>query len=80
MRRAIGVDTLDVAGGETAEETTVSAGKYVSDNVFVEVEQGLAQGTGKARVQVELTPNLSVSTEVTDQSQTGVGLQWRYDY
>ena len=47
-----------------------SAGKYVSDNVFVEVERGVAEGTGKARVQVELTPNLSVSTEVTEQSQS----------
>ena len=36
----------------------------------------MAEGTGKARVQVELTPNLSVGTEVNDQSQTGVGLQW----
>ena len=80
LRRGLGVDTLDVQGGETTEESSVRAGKYVSDNVFVEVERGVAAGSGKARVQIELTPNLSVGTEVNEQSQTGVGVQWRYDY
>jgi translocation and assembly module TamB len=80
LRRGLGVDTLDVQGGETAQDSSVRAGKYVRDNVFVEVERGVAAGSGKARVQIELTPNLSVGTEVNEQSQTGVGLQWRYDY
>jgi translocation and assembly module TamB len=80
LRKGLGVDTLDVAGGETAQESTAKAGKYVSDNVFVEVERGVAEGSGKARVQVELTPNLSVSTEVDERSQSGIGLEYRYDY
>jgi translocation and assembly module TamB len=80
LRRAMGVDTLDIQDGETPQETTARAGRYVSDNVYVEVERGVQEGTGKARVQVELTPNLSVGTQVTEQSQTGVGLQWRFDY
>ena len=80
LRRGLGVDTLDVGGGATAEESTARAGKYVSDNVFVEIERGVTEGSGKARVQVELTPNLSVNTEVDQQSQSGVGLEYRYDY
>ncbi|MEK0083619.1 translocation/assembly module TamB domain-containing protein [Benzoatithermus flavus] len=80
LRRAVGIDTLDVESGEKPGESTARAGKYVSDNVFVEVERGVQQGTGRARVQIELTPNLSVGTQVTEQSQTGIGLQWRYDY
>ena len=43
-------------------------------------QRGVTDGTGKASVQVELTPQLSVGTSVTEQSQTGVGLQWKYDY
>lgn len=80
LRRAIGIDTLDVDGGAAPGEASARAGKYLSDNVYLEVERGVAEGSGKARVQVELTPNLSVGTEVTEGSQTGVGLQWRYDY
>lgn len=80
LRKGLGVDTLDVQGGETAQESTARAGKYVSDKVYVEVEKGVAEGTGTARVKVDLTPNLSVGTEVNERSQTGVGLEWRYDY
>ena len=87
FRRAVGVDTLDVqstettdAAGETTQETSARAGKYVTDKVYLEVERGVTDNTNKARVQVDLTPNLSVGSTVTDQSQTGVGLQWRYDY
>jgi translocation and assembly module TamB len=80
LRRAAGLDTLDVQGGDTNQESTARAGKYISDKVYVEVQHGVAQGTGKATVRVDLTPQLSVGTSVNEQSQTGVGLQWKYDY
>ena len=87
LRRATGIDTLDLQTteqtdeqGQTTQQTTARVGKYVTDQVYLEVEQGMSQGTGKARVQVDLTPNLAIGSTVTDQSQTGVGLQWRYDY
>ena len=87
FRRAIGLDTLDVQStettdeeGETQQQTSARVGKYVTDKVYLEVEQNVTDGGSKARVQVDLTPNLSVGSTVNDQSQTGVGLQWRYDY
>ena len=87
FRRAVGVDTLDVQSteatddaGETTQQTSARVGKYVTDKVYLEVEQGVTDGGSKARVQVDLTPNLSVGSTVDDQSQTGVGVQWRYDY
>ena len=87
FRRAVGLDTLDLRStettdesGETNQQTSARVGKYVTDKVYLEVEQGVTDGGSKARVQVDLTPNLSVGSTVNDQSQTGVGLQWRYDY
>ena len=80
LRRAAGLDTLDVQSGETTQESTARAGKYISDNVYLEVQRGVADGSGKASVRVDLTPQLSVGTSVNEQSQTGVGLQWKYDY
>ena len=86
-RRAIGLDTLDVQStestdesGETTQDTSARVGKYVTDQVYLEAERSVTTGTNTARVKVDLTPNLSVGTTVTDQAQTGVGLQWRYDY
>jgi translocation and assembly module TamB len=79
FRSGLGLDTLDV-GGESTEDANVRAGKYLSDTVYFEMQQGMQAGSGKARVEVELTPNVTVSTEVTEQSQTGVGVDWKLDY
>lgn len=80
VRGATGLDTVDIEGGETTAESKARVGKYLSEGVFLELERGVRPGSGKARVEVELTPNLSVGTAVTEQSQTGVDLEWRYDY
>lgn len=79
LRNAIGVDTLDI-GGDSPEEASAKVGKYVADGVFLELEQGLASGKSTARVEVELTDSISLNTEVDNESQAGVGLEWSLDY
>ena len=71
---------LDFAGGETAAGSTVRAGKYLNDDVYLELEQGAASGTGRARVEVEIMPNVSVQADTGADAQSGVGVQWRYDF
>jgi translocation and assembly module TamB len=78
LRELTGFDTLDI-GGETAETTGVSAGKYIADNVFVEVGQGIGAESGRARVEIELTPHISAVTEVTG-ARSGARVEWRFDY
>ena len=78
LRQGLGVDTLDV-GGEGAN-SSIKAGKYLSDNVFLEVQQGVTPGSSKATVEVQVLPNVTVQTDVTENSQTGFGVQWKYDY
>lgn len=79
LRDATGLDTIDV-GEDASGATAARAGKYLSDNVYLEVQQGITPGSGKARVEVELTPNLKASTEVDETSQSGVRLEWSLDY
>jgi translocation and assembly module TamB len=79
-RALLGVDALDIAGGDTAAESTVRAGKYLGDDVYVEVERGAASGTGRARVEVEILPNVSIEADTGADAQGGVGVQWRYDF
>jgi translocation and assembly module TamB len=78
LRSGIGLDTLDFS--TDAGETGVRAGRYLSDEVYVEVQRGVEPGSGRATVEIELTPNLRVQSEVTDRATSGVGLQWRMDY
>ncbi|MGH8587205.1 MAG: translocation/assembly module TamB domain-containing protein [Gammaproteobacteria bacterium] len=48
-------------------DTTVGAGKYISDNVFLEVQQGVTSGSAKAKIEVELTPSLSAEIQIGQQ-------------
>jgi translocation and assembly module TamB len=78
-RQALGLDTLDVSGGGL-EDGRLRAGRYLNDNVFVEVGRGAAAGTEDVRVEVEILPNLSLDASADAQAQSGIGLRWRFDY
>ena len=69
----------DISGSGGAD-TTASAGKYISDNVFLEVQQGVTSGSAKANLEIQLTPSLSAETRIGQQGQTDSSLHWTYDY
>jgi translocation and assembly module TamB len=71
--------TLDQTG-KNQDKTALSVGKYLSENVYIEVHQGISPETGKASLIWEMTPNLSVETEVGVNAAAGIGVNWRWDY
>ena len=75
-----GIDRIDIRTGERADETVVGLGKYLTDSVYVEVEQGTTTDSGKVSVEVEVTPNISVKGDVDAKERSGVGLFWNRDY
>jgi translocation and assembly module TamB len=80
-RRLLGVDELTL--GETKEKEekpSVKVGKYVSETVYIKVESGISPETGKASVEWQVTPNITVETEVGVNASAGVGVNWRWDY
>lgn len=80
-RDALGVDDIKVnGGGENAADTTVGVGKYIGDNVYLEVERGAQTGSSKARVEVEVTPSISVESTTGATGDSSVGVNWKYDY
>ena len=80
-RKLLGVDQLEVKQpDENGGGTALSAGKYVGDNVYLQVEQGLGPESGKVSVEVEVTPNITVESEVGVDSQGGAGINWKWDY
>ncbi|MFP4173135.1 MAG: translocation/assembly module TamB domain-containing protein, partial [Candidatus Hydrogenedentota bacterium] len=78
-RQMLGMDQLDVRGvGE--EDPTVAMGRYIGDDIYVEVEKGLMNDSGRLHVEVELTPRFSLDSEVGEDAEGGMGFNWRYDY
>jgi translocation and assembly module TamB len=79
LRGALGVDTLDVDGGD-GNGTTVRAGRYVADGVYIEGQTGTGDQSSRARVEVEILPNLSLQADTGADANSGVGLKWQFDY
>ena len=78
-RELLHLDELEIKKSDSGG-TSVGAGKYLNEKVYVEAEKGLDAGSGKLSLEIEITPNISLETEVGDDSQSGVGLNWKKDY
>lgn len=78
-RDSLGFDRLEL-DGDSVETGSVKAGKYLSDKVFLEVERGLNQGSGKVSMELELTPNITLETEIGENNDNGMSMNWKYDY
>jgi translocation and assembly module TamB len=78
LEDALGLDTLDIGQSETGQ-TQLTTGKYLSDNVYVEV-RGAAEGT--PGIAVEWTPrkNVSVEAETAPGERQRVTVQWQKDF
>ena len=69
-------------GGGAADDgglPSLEAGKYITDNIFIGIEQGATPESTGVRVEMELFPSVTVQGRTTSiSSQAGVG--WKMDY
>ncbi len=79
LRNITGLDDLRI---ETNEQggASVGAGKYLTDEVYLEFESGTGNDSGNANVQIELTPNITLESEIGQDSTGGAGIFWKRDY
>ncbi len=79
VRGGLGLDRLEI--GTTAEGgTDVEAGRYISEKVFVGVEQGLEADSSRVKVEVEVLPNVTVESDVGADNTGRVGVNFEWDY
>ncbi len=77
VRDAIGVDR--VAIGASGGAATLSAGKYIADDVYLQVGAG---GKGGVAAEVEWEPreNLSIISSAQGNGDTKITVRWKNDY
>jgi translocation and assembly module TamB len=82
IRTSLGVDVLRIETSDTGDSTTpdVAAGKYLTEEVYIGAKQGASADSGSAEIEVELTPNISIESEVGQQGQSKVGVKFKWDY
>jgi translocation and assembly module TamB len=81
-RQLVGVDVLRVGGTEDdgTGATSVEAGKYAAEGVYVGVKKGITEQTGSVAVEIEVTPNFSVKSETGVTGESDIGVEFKWDY
>lgn len=79
LRSVAGLDRLSVGSTEEGG-AELEAGRYFTDNVYVGAKQGTTPGTAGVEVEVEVTPNISVTTETGQTGKSNVGVNFKWDY
>lgn len=78
LRQGFGLDDLDVTTNDQGE-AAVRAGKYISQNVYTEVEVD-SQGQSEISLNLDVSDSLTVRGTGGTQSGAGVGVFWERDY
>lgn len=80
LRTFAGLDRLALAGGDAASgAVSISGGKYLTDNVYLELTGGGRDG-GAAQVEWRVKRNLSIVSRVGGQGAGRLAVRWRRDY
>ena len=79
-RSLLGVDTIKIGSDDDDEGMQLGLGKYLTDSIYLELEKGLTSEEDALSVDMELTPNIGVETEVGSDSNGKVGVYWKRDY
>jgi translocation and assembly module TamB len=80
LRTFAGLDRLALGGGDaTSGAMSISGGKYLTDNVYLELTGGGRDGAA-AQVEWRVKKNLSILSRVGGQGDGRLAVRWRRDY
>ncbi|MBK1667528.1 hypothetical protein CKO28_05720 [Rhodovibrio sodomensis] len=79
LRSFVGVDVLQI-GGSADAGPTVEAGQYVTEDVFVGVEQGAGLDSSQVKVEVDVTEHIKLESAAGVSGGSSVGVQFHWDY
>lgn len=78
LRGATGLDDLDLVTQEDGS-TALRAGKYLDDNIYVDVQTG-TDGTTTAEIRLDLSQSVTVRGSVASDGNSTIGLFYERDY
>lgn len=78
LRSSAGLDDLDVIT-ESNGSTAVRAGRYIDDNIYLEVQTG-SDGISRAQINIDLNRSLTARGSVGNDGNTTIGLFYERDY
>ncbi len=81
LQSSVGIDRLRILGADkdTGRSTSIAAGQYISNDVYVEIVTD-ARGYTATQIEISLTPALSVLSSVGSFGGSNVNVRYRKDY
>lgn len=79
LRTFAGLDRLALGGGSSQSGLSIAGGKYLTENVYLEIAGGGREGPS-AQVDWRVRRNLSVVSKVATQGGQSLAIRWRRDY
>ncbi|MEA1938781.1 MAG: hypothetical protein U9N14_06800 [Pseudomonadota bacterium] len=81
LRYRLGADTTEIIKhGSGLTGKSLSVGRFVHENVLIGVEHGLKLDSGKANMNVDVTPNIRIESQAgTDlRNEINLRMQWEW--
>lgn len=77
--RSLGLDRLDIGSGSDGA-AALTASKYLTDDVYLNVQGGLTPEDSKLSLEWRVTDHITIESDVSQDAQGEVGATWRWDY
>ena len=78
FKSQLGLQEVDVTKDED-DNTAVGVGGYLGGKYYIRTQSSVS-GQDRTKVEVQITPKISVETEVGADSRQGGGVMWKHDY
>jgi translocation and assembly module TamB len=79
--RELGIDSLDVKAGNTPDDASISAGQYITQDLFLSYERQFGkEGGNTVGVEYNLSQELLLKGSSSDLGESALDLLWRRDY
>jgi translocation and assembly module TamB len=78
IKSQLGLREVDVTKDED-DNTSVGVGGYLGGKYYIRTQSSVS-GQDRTKVEVQITPRISVETEVGADSRQGGGVMWKHDY
>lgn len=78
IKAGLGLQEVDVSRDED-DNTAVGVGGYFGGKYYIRTERSVS-GQDRTKVEIQLTPKISVETEIGSDSRQGGGVTWKHDY
>jgi len=80
-RKVLLVDQLDLREDENPDGLAeITAGKYLSDRVFLQGETAIGRTEGQLLLEVEVSPRFSIESNIGSDLRRGIGVNWKRDF